>query len=130
MAKGVQKVKGKKGPVRKQPVAGDLYQLTTDLEVADVNEDGVSDLTFSHSVAKNNEAWVDAKVVWYGLPAEVSGAFVEALQDVGFVDEEVVETNKVATVVKHWKNLTKALQKINKLGEELVKAVGEEVEED
>ncbi len=127
MAKGVQKVKAKKKS-RKTVAPGDVYQLSTDLTVADV--DGVvSDLTFTHKVDKNGQDWVDAQVTWYGLPPEVNAAFVEALQEVGFVDDEVVETDKVATVVKHWKNLTKALAKINKLGEDLVVALGEEVEE-
>ena len=130
MAKGIQRKKGKKGPVRKQAQAGDLYQMTTDIEVADVDGDGVNDLTFTHTVDKNNEAWVEAKVVWYGLPPEVTEAFVGQLGNVGFIDDEVVETNKLNRVVKHWKNLTKALAGINKLGEQLVEQMGEEVEAD
>ena len=128
MPKGVQKVKVKKNS-SKNVKPGDVFTLSTDLTVVDLDNDGASDLIFTHKVDKNGQNWVDAQVVWYGLPPEVNEVFVAALQEVGFVDDEVVETNKVATVVKHWKNLTKALAKINKLGDDLVVALGEEVEE-
>ena len=58
-------------------------------------------VTFTHQVDKNWQNWVDAKIVWYGLPAEISSAFIDALGDVGFVDEDVVETNRLNIVVKH-----------------------------
>lgn len=129
MPKGIQRKKGRRGLSRKQAQSGDTYQMTTDIEIADVDGDGVSDLTFTHTVDKNNEAWVKAEVVWYGLPPEVNQAFIGELAAVGFIDEEVVETNKLNRVVKHWKNLTKALAGINRLGEQLVQQVGEEVED-
>jgi hypothetical protein len=126
MAKGVQKVKAKKHS-RKNVMPGDTYQVATDVVVAKTDT-GTNDLTFTHKVDKNGEDFVDATVIWYGLPVETSDAFVAALSDVGFVDDEVVETKKFSTIVKHWKNLTKALGKINKLGDDLTVALGETVE--
>ncbi len=128
MAKGIQKFKIKKNS-KKNVVPGDVYQLSTDITLLDIDADGANDLTFTHQVDKNGENWVDAKIVWYGLPPEVSQAFVDALSDVGFIDDEVITTDKIGIVVKHWKNLTKALAKINKLGDTLVVALGEEVED-
>ena len=125
MAKGIQKFKIKKNS-KKNVVPGDVYQLSTDITILDIDEDGASDLTFTHKVDKNGENWVDAKIVWYGLPPEVNQAFIDALNEVGFIDDEVVTTDKVGVVVKHWKNLTRALTKINKLGDVLVAALGEE----
>lgn len=129
MPKGIQRKKGRRGLSRKQAQSGDTYQMTTDIEIADVDGDGVSDLVFTHTVDKNDEAWVESKVTWYGLPPEVTQAFIGELAAVGYIDEEVIETNKLNRVVKHWKNLTKALRGINKLGDQLVQQVGEEAED-
>jgi hypothetical protein len=127
MAKGVQRVRGKKGLSRAPVKSGDLYEMKTDIEVADVDGDGVNDLTFTHSVDRNGAAWVEAKVVWFGLPDDVTELFIEQLGNVGFVDEEVVQTNRLNVVTKHWKNLTRALAGINKLGDQLVVSIGETV---
>jgi len=127
MAKGVQHIKAKKNS-HKNVVKGDTFQISTDITVAKVDA-SVNDLTFVHKVDKNGESWIDATVVWHGLPGEISDAFVGALKDVGFIDDDVVEVKKIATIVKHWKNLTKALTKINKLGDDLTVSLGEKVED-
>jgi hypothetical protein len=128
MAKGVQRVKDKTKS-RKDVVAGDKYQIATDITVADVDGDGFSDLTFAHKVDKNGQNWVDAQVVWYGLTPEITLAFIDILKKVGFVDDDVVETNRLNVVMKHWKELTRALGQVNKLGDQLVVSIGEKVED-
>ena len=127
MAKGVQHIKAKKNS-HKNVVKGDTFQISTDITVAKVDA-SVNDLTFVHKVDKNGESWIDATVVWHGLPGEISDAFVGALKDVGFIDDDVVEVKKIGIIVKHWKNLTKALTKINKLGDDLTVSLGEKVED-
>ena len=129
MAKGIQKVKVK-GKSRKNAEPGDKYQIVTDITVADVDADGVSDLTFAHKVDKNGTNWVDAQVIWYGLTPEITVAFIDILKKVGFIDDDVVETNRLNVVMRHWKQLTRALGQINKLGDDLVVSVGEKVEDD
>jgi len=129
MAKGIQKVKEKKKS-RKNAEPGDKYQITTDITVADVDGDGFSDLTFAHKVDKNGQNWVDAQVVWYGLTSEITVAFIDILKQVGFIDDDVIETNRLNVVMRHWKQLTRALGKINQLGDGLVVSVGEKVEDD
>jgi len=120
-------VKGVKGLSRRPPLSGDLYVLKTDLEIADVDGDGVEDLTYSHQVLKNDEVFVEAKVTWYGLNVEVANQFVGVLEEVGIVDDDVFETSRFNEVLKRWKQLTKALAEINKLGDVVVQQLGEPV---
>ena len=133
MAKGVKRVKGRKSEKRskeKNVKAGDLYVVNTDIEVVDVDGDGLTDVVFIHAVDTNGEKFVKARVEWYGLGDEIAEAFVETLSYVGLVEEDDVEYNKFNKVVKHWKQLTKALAKINKLGDQTAIAIGEDVDAD
>ena len=128
MARGIQKRKGKKGPSRKEIQPGDVYTVRTDVEVDDIDGDGVSDVVFTHSVDKNGESFVECKVVWYGLGPQISELFVQHLAGVGFIDEDSVELHRFGQVVKHWKQLTKALAGINKLGDDATLMLGEQIE--
>ena len=114
MGKKIKRVKADK-PNRKAPKKGDAYVISNDIEIVDVDGDGVADLRAVHKVAKNGELFVDATVVWYGLDDETMSVFVAALEDAGLVDDDVVETTKFNEVAKSWKNLTKFLKKINDL---------------
>jgi len=116
MGKKIKKVKGDK-PNRKAPKKGDAYVISNDVEIVDVDGNGVADLRAVHKVTKNGELFVDSTVVWYGLDDETMSAFVAALEDSGLVDDEVIETTKFNEVAKSWKNLTKFLKKINDLAD-------------
>ena len=116
MGKKIKRVKAKKAN-RKAPKKGDVYVVVNDVEVADVDGDGVSDITAKHSVTKNGELFVSAEIVWYGLEGEVADGFVAALEDAGVVDDDVVETDKFGEVAKMWKKLTKFMKRINDLAD-------------
>ena len=111
----VKKVKSVK-PSRKPPKKGDVYVISNDVAVADVDGDGVSDLVAKHSVTKNGEAFVSSEVVWYGLDEATTEAFLAAMGDEGILEDDV-ETTKFNVVAKSWKNLTKFLKKINDLAD-------------
>ena len=115
--------------VPKEIKPGDVYTVRTDVEVDDIDGDGVSDVVFTHSVDKNGESFVECKVVWYGLGPQISELFVQHLAGVGFIDEDSVELHRFGQVVKHWKQLTKALAGINKLGDDATLMLGEQIEE-
>jgi hypothetical protein len=102
---------------RKKVQKGDKYVVTNDIEVADVDGDGVADVTAKHQVTKNGELFVSAEIVWYGLEDEVADAFVVALEDAGVVDDDVVETEKFGEVARMWKKLTKFMARINDLAD-------------
>jgi len=116
MGKKVKRVKSR-GPSRKAPKKGDVYVITNDVAVADVDGDGVSDIVAKHNVTKNGEAFVGAEVVWYGLDDETTDVFLAAMDEEGLTDDEPVETDKFNVVAKSWKNLTKFLKKVNDLAD-------------
>jgi hypothetical protein len=120
VGKKVKRVKSR-GPSRKAPQKGDVYVITNDVAVADVDGDGVSDLIAKHNVTKNGEAFVSSEVVWYGLDEETVAVFLAAMDEEGLTDDEPVKTDKFNVVAKSWKSLTKFLKKINDLAD--VKAV-------
>ena len=132
MSRGIKKVKGRKNERNREKNVrpGDVYVVNTDVEVVDVDGDGLMDVVFTHTVDKNGEKFVNTVVEWYGLGDEVAEAFVQTLSGVGLVEEENVEYTKFNQVVKHWKQLTRALAKINKLGDQAAIAIGEDVEDD
>jgi len=128
MVKPAKKIEPSKNLNRKPPKAGDTYKVSSDIDVADVDGDGISDITYTHTVLKNDQHFVDATVVWYGLAPPVMSQFVEILAGAGIVNNEVLETTKFNVVVKHWKGLTQALGKINKLGDDLAVSIGEKID--
>jgi hypothetical protein len=111
----VKRVKTRK-PSRKSPQKGDVYVITNEVAVADVDGDGVADVVAHHSVTKNGEAFVSSETVWYGLDDETTEAFLAAMEEEELLNEEV-ETNKFNVVVKEWRKLTKFLKRINDLGD-------------
>ena len=124
MGKKVKRVKAQKKS-RKDVKKGDLFVITNDAEVADVDGDGVADVTVKHTVTKNGEDFVDATIVWYGLGTEVADGFVLALEEAGLVDE-VLETNNFRRVGRVWKQTTEFFKKINKLADLKADELGED----
>lgn len=105
-----------KGLNRRRVNKNDHYQIKNDVEVADLNEDGLADVVITHEVLKNDDQFIESKVVWYGLEPEVVDAFIGALDKAGF-DNTIIETNKFRVVTEVWKRITQFMKHINDLAE-------------
>lgn len=119
--------KAPKGLNRKKDLKkGEVYQVTNDVEVADVDGDEVQDVVFTHEILRDGNVVVQSKTTWFGLGQDIADAFVAALEDVGVTDGETVEVVGFKKVVRDWRKLTKALGKLNDIGDAAADAIGDE----
>jgi len=117
----------RRGPNRNKVQKGDLYVVDNDVEIVDVDGDGVADLVATHNVTKNGALFVDVKAVWYGLEEEVVAGFISAIEEAGLLED--FETNRFAKVNRSWKRLTRFISSINKMADQRALEMGEEIED-
>jgi hypothetical protein len=116
------KIKKGIGFSKVRPAKGDVYLFTTDIELRDVNDDGIVDLIVSHEVKKNGQQFTTGSVVWYGLDTETIAGFEAALDDAG-IQDGTLELSSLKEVVKEWRKFTKFLKSINDFGDNIADAL-------
>ncbi len=112
------KFKKKTKKERRGPQAGDTYRYEIDIEVVDVNGDGINDLVLTQSCTNLTIGvkCISARVVWEGMSDAAVVGFEESLEKAG-VEDTVKSFDRFSDVVKECKKLTKMLEHINRFGE-------------
>jgi len=122
MAKKVKRVKkAKKAPKKKGRdfVKGRAFVYTVSIEVVEDGDDGTSGLVVETSVSNmgGTGGEVESRIEWKDMDDSAIAGFEGALADCDIV-EGVQLFYKFKDVVREWKKLTKALDNINKFGEQ------------
>ena len=98
------------------PRKGAVYVVKTDVEFADVNNDGIADLVIDHSVSMDGEIIQSSKLVWYRLDKGTQ-AELEATGTKNGIEDFEGEFRTFREVVHYWKKFTKVLKEFNDLGD-------------
>jgi len=112
----MRRLRKRPGTNRGRVSKNDTYVIEQDVEIVDIDGDGVSDLLATHTVTKNDKKFVEAKVAWYGLDDDILEEFVKVLEEEGLMEGEF-KTNKLHQVNSIWKKLTNFSKKINHLAD-------------
>ena len=96
---------------------GDVFESATATNLVDAGA-GLTDVTLTHTVSKNGQAFVDSVVNWYGLGAVGVAAIQDSLAKATVT--AAPQTHKgFKALVKDWRKLTKALGHLNDAGDAL-----------
>jgi hypothetical protein len=100
-----------------KPLAkGDVFVVTNNLDFVDVDGDGVTDAVFTHKATKNGSLFVESQLTWYGLDDTGIAAIREAFAAGGF-GQGTHELRGFKALCREWRKHTKALAKLDDLGE-------------
>lgn len=103
-------------------VKGSIYTVTNTIEYVDVDGNEVLDLRLTHLVKRDGEAFYESQSIWYGIDAKLANKYAEALKPVVMTD---VPMKNFGALVKHWKQLSKFMDKITESGLAIAKKLGE-----
>lgn len=103
-------------------VKGSVYTVTNTIESVDVDGDDVLDLRLTHLTKRDSEAFYESQSVWYGIDAKLADEYAKALKPVVMTD---VPMKNFGALVKHWKQLSKFMDKITESGLAIAKKLGE-----
>lgn len=103
-------------------IKGSEYAVTNIIESLDVDDDSVLDFRISHLTKRDGEVWFETQSVWYGIDAKLADSYAKILKPVVMTNEPM---KNLGPLIKHWKQLSKLMDKITESGLAIAKKLGE-----